>query len=128
METNIKDAFEIYGNLHETQQNEFVINAVLNCCKRLLKTKGRKRSDIDFTIKVINHMKNSLMSTNDNQYIYAKNSLIHIYGNYLKDISNAFYIFNSIPSSKKNISCINSMMTAYNNNKQYLNMRNKFLF
>eukprot|EP01084_Bolivina_argentea_P232083 391225_1 len=33
----ITKAFEIYNDLDETQKNEFVINAVLNCCKKMLK-------------------------------------------------------------------------------------------
>eukprot|EP01084_Bolivina_argentea_P275739 470320_1 len=68
----VKEAFKIFNNLDESQQNEYVIHALLNVCKKMLK----KTKDID-TMKVINYIKKSVINTNDN--IYVKNSLISIY-------------------------------------------------
>ena len=99
----IKEAFAIYNNLHKSQQNEYVINALLTCCK-----KDKKLSND--TIKVINHIKNQIMNSNDNN-VYAKNTLISVYSQ-CKDITNATKVFDSIPKHKKTVVSINNMMNA----------------
>eukprot|EP01084_Bolivina_argentea_P239109 401854_1 len=106
----VTEAFKIYTNLHNTQQNEYVINEVLNCCKQMLKNKN----DIN-TTKVIEYIKNSVINTNEN--VYVKNTLISIYSQ-CKDITNAIKVFDSIPKHKKTIVSINAMMTCFINNKK----------
>ena len=44
----IKEAFQIYNDLDEAQRNQLVINALLNCCKKVIK----RKPDID-AMKVI---------------------------------------------------------------------------
>ena len=112
----IAKAFEIYNNVDtETQQNQYVITAILSCYKK-------KTSDTN-TIKMINHIKNAIVDTdamrkNDDKYIHAKTSLINIYGK-IGDINNAMEVFESISDNQQDIISINSMMNVFNNNKQY---------
>ena len=107
----VKEAFKIYSNLDNTEKNKFVINALLDCCKKISK------QTVDFdTMKVIDQIKPLIIEDNNN--VYGKNTLITIYSQ-CKDIKNAIKIFDSIPEMKKNIYSIGSMMTAYNNNRQY---------
>ena len=107
----VTEAFGIYSNLDETQQNEHVIVALLKYCKQIMK----KKIDI-LAMNVINDIKTALMDT-DNDNVFAKRLLISIYGE-CKDIVNALKVFDSIPQSQQNIISISCMMKyCINHNK-----------
>ncbi|MDY7091199.1 MAG: hypothetical protein SYR96_39735, partial [Actinomycetota bacterium] len=107
----ITKSFEIYSNLDETQKNEFVIVALLKCCKQMIK----KKMDI-ITMNVINDIKITLINT-DNNNIFAKRLLMSIYTD-CKDITNALKIFDSIPQNEQSILSIGTMMKqCINHNK-----------
>eukprot|EP01084_Bolivina_argentea_P218530 370819_1 len=67
----VTKAFQIYNNLDETQRNEFVIQSLLTCCKIM---QNKKPMD---TMKVVNHIKNSIINTHNN--VNSKNLLMGIY-------------------------------------------------
>ena len=66
----ITKSFEIYSNLDETQKNEYVIVALLKCCKQMAK----KKMDI-ITMNVINDIKSVLMNSEDHN-VFAKRLLM----------------------------------------------------
>eukprot|EP01084_Bolivina_argentea_P111643 199132_1 len=56
----------------KSEQNEFVTNSLLNCCKKILKSKS---NNISSTIKTINEISESVInSSNNNNNISVKNS------------------------------------------------------
>eukprot|EP01084_Bolivina_argentea_P213568 362672_1 len=110
----VNDAIKIYNDLHETQRNEYVINALLKCFKK----RHTHKIDMD-QMKLIKCIKNSLIGNNNNENIdiYNKTSLIGIYSQ-LKDTQTTTQIFDSIPANKKNIVTISAMMKCFMDNNQ----------
>eukprot|EP01084_Bolivina_argentea_P218529 370816_1 len=106
----VTKAFQIYNNLDETQRNEFVIQSLLTCCKIM---QNKKPMD---TMKVVNHIKNSIINTHNN--VNSKNLLMGIYLR-CNDIMNVMKLFDSIPTHKKDIKSIKFIMNACNKNKEY---------
>ena len=85
----LREAFRIYNNLDDVGTNKFVINALVGCCKQMLKKKMDKN-----TMKIIDRIKNSIITDSGN--VYAKASLISVYSK-CYDVNNALKLFHSIP-------------------------------
>ncbi len=110
----ITKAFEIYNNLDEGQQNEFVSNALLNCCKQMLK---HCKTDLSHTTKVIHHISNKITNNNSENNFYAKTSLISVYSQ-CRDVTKALEIFKAIPPNQKDIVCVSAMLKCFIENEQ----------